>query len=96
MGFHCVAQFGNHTHEQQVHYNKVQPCLIHAVLAASAVPAKPEIPLQNRCFATTSQLVIHIASVSPFLQAGTETPDGTSLSAKMKMENNQMHPTWAL
>jgi len=82
MRFHCIAQFGNNTHKQQVHHNKVQPGLIHTVLGASGVPAKPEISLQNRCFATTSLLLIPIASVSPFLSAGSETPDGCGFSGK--------------
>jgi hypothetical protein len=43
MGLHCGVQFGNNTHEQQVLYNKVQPRLIHAILAASAVPSKIEL-----------------------------------------------------
>jgi hypothetical protein len=40
MGIHYGAQFGNNAHEQQVHCNNVQPRLIHAIFAASAVPAK--------------------------------------------------------
>jgi len=41
-----------------------------------------QFPFKTGIFATSSQLVIYIASASPFLPAGSETLDGTSLSGK--------------